>query len=393
MTALARKLVFKALNALETSALTIDDPLGRSHFGDLERAELRARLRIHDVSVYSRILLEGSVGAGAAYMEGLWESDSLCDVVRVFARHRDELAAVHRGPIRIGAWANRILHALRPNTSRGSRRNIQAHYDLGNEFFEVFLDPTWTYSSGIFERPDSSLEEAQIAKYDRICHKLALRPHDHVIEIGGGWGGFALHAAENYDCRVTSTTISPAQLKLAEERVKDANLTDRVQFISSDYRDLQGRYDKLVSIEMIEAVGHKYLREYFQVCSRLLKPGGRGLIQAITVPDQRYAQTLRTADFIKRYIFPGGHLPSIGVMQREIGHATDLRTVHLEDLGGHYALTLRAWRQRFLAQRRQVRAQGFSESFIRMWDFYLAYCEGAFLERSTGLVQLVLEKP
>ena len=362
-------------------------------FGHPDPSGLVASLRILDHEVYSRMLLEGTVGAGAAYMDGQWESDDICDVVRVFARHRNELAPVNRGLARLGAGMNRLLHAVNRNTMRGSRRNVQAHYDLGNDFFELFLDDTWTYSAGIFEKPDATLEQAQTAKYDRICRKLGLTASDQVIEIGGGWGGFALHAASHYGCRVTSTTISPSQLRLAEERAKAAHLTDRVRFLSLDYRDLDGQYDKLVSIEMIEAVGHPYLKSYFKVCSDLLKPDGCALIQGITVPDGYYEQARRTTDFIKRYIFPGGHLPSIEVMQRESARATDFRTVHLEDLSEHYARTLQLWRQRFLARREEARALGFSDSFIRMWEFYLAYCEGAFRERSTGVVQLLLEKP
>ena len=393
MRELARKAVHNRLSALTTSGLTIQDRAGQHEFGDPHASDLRAQLRIRDHDVYARMLLDGTLGAGAAYMDGLWESDDLCSVIRVFARHRQQLSTVDSGLARLGAWLNRAVHTLRRNTLRGSRRNIQAHYDLGNEFFGLFLDRTWTYSAGLFTRPDATLEEAQLAKYERICRKLELSESDHVMEIGGGWGGFALYAAEHYGCHVTSTTISPAQLKLAEQRAKEANLTDRVRFVSLDYRDLEGSYDKLVSIEMIEAVGHPYLKSYFKVCSDLLQPDGRALIQAITVPDRYYDQARRTTDFIKRFIFPGGHLPSIEIMQRSVAAVTDFRTLHLEDLSDHYARTLRLWRERFLAERKRVLEQGFSESFIRMWEFYLAYCEGAFLERSIGLVQMLLEKP
>ena len=321
------------------------------------------------------------------------DSDDLVEVIRVFARHRAELGGVDRGTARLGLWLGRLLHLLRRNTRGGSQRNIRSHYDLGNDFFALFLDPTFTYSCGIFEHPEASLEEASIAKYERACRKLKLTSADHVLEIGGGWGGFAIHAAQSYGCRVTTTTISDEQRELAEQRVKQANLTDRVRVLALDYRDLEGLYDKLVSIEMIEAVGHEYLETFFHTCSDRLRPDGVALIQAITTTDQNYDASRRSTDFIKRYIFPGGQLPSLGAIQRAVGRATDLRLVHLEDLTPHYVRTLGSWRKRFLNRIEDAKQQGLSKEFIRMWDFYLAYCQGGFAERTTGVAQLVFEKP
>ena len=286
-----------------------------------------------------------------------------------------------------------------PSTTRcaairgsGSRRNIAAHYDLGNEFFELFLDPTLTYSSGIFETPEATMEEASIAKYERLCQKLRIGPDDHVLEIGTGWGGFALHAAGRYGCRVTTTTISRRQYELASKRVDEAGLADRIEVLLEDYRDLSGSYDKLVSIEMIEAVGHEQLDTFFGVCGERLKPDGVMALQAITVPDKDFEAHARSVDFIKRYIFPGGELVSVGSVNAAASRATDLRLTHLEDLTPHYAETLRRWRTRMFQNLPRMRALGLDDRFLRMWEFYLCYCEGGFEERSIGLVQAVLEK-
>ena len=288
---------------------------------------------------------------------------------------------------------HKILHWFNRNTRQGSRRNIEAHYDLGNELFEQFLDPSMMYSSAYYQTPTMPLETAAIAKLDRICLKLDLTPEDHVLEIGTGWGGFAIHAASHYGCRVTTTTISRQQYELACQRVTQAGLQDRVTVLLDDYRDLQGQFDKLVSIEMIEAVGHQYLSTYFSKCSRLLKPNGMMLLQAITIADQQYNSALREVDFIKRYIFPGGFLPSIAVMTNSIAKDTDMKLFHLEDIGLHYAMTLRDWHLRFFANLDKIKTLGYSDTFVRMWDFYLCYCQGAFLERAIGTVQMLLVKP
>jgi cyclopropane-fatty-acyl-phospholipid synthase len=297
------------------------------------------------------------------------------------------------GAARFTIPLQKLFHWVNRNTHEGARRNIAAHYDLGNDFFSLWLDESMMYSSAIFERPDMSLHEAQQARLEHICQKLQLRPDDHVVEIGTGWGGFAMHAARNYGCRVTTTTISAEQYELAWQRVVDAGLHDRITLLLDDFRDLEGKYDKLVSIEMIEAIGHDLFVPYFRKCSELLKPDGAMLIQAITIADQQYEEYRKSVDFIQRYIFPGGHLPSLGVMTDAAARHTDMRLLGLEDIGLHYATTLNRWRENFIAQLDQVRRMGYPEPFIRMWEYYLCYCEGAFLERAISDVQVVFTKP
>jgi cyclopropane-fatty-acyl-phospholipid synthase len=353
---------------------------------------LHTTIRVRDPGFYRQVAMNGSVGAGEAYMDGLWDCNDLVALVRILVRNRDRLDAMETGLARLGGLAMRALHALQRNTRQGSRRNIAAHYDLGNELFALFLDENLMYSSAIFATPGESLESASRRKLDRICRKLELSPADHVVEIGTGWGGFALHAAANYGCRVTTTTISREQHERAAQRVQQAGLGERITLLQRDYRDLDGRYDKLVSIEMIEAIGHQYLDTYFAKCNSLLGDAGMALIQAITIEDHRYEQALHSVDFIKRHIFPGSFIPSIAAMQGAIAR-TDFKLFNLEDIGPSYALTLRHWRQRFFAQLEHVRELGYPERFVRMWEFYLCYCEGGFLERSIGDVQLLLTRP
>jgi cyclopropane-fatty-acyl-phospholipid synthase len=282
---------------------------------------------------------------------------------------------------------------LNSNTQTGSRDNIAAHYDLGNEFFQLFLDPTMMYSSAIFDDHTMTLEAASEAKLDEICGQLELKADDHLLEIGTGWGGMAIHAAKHYGCRVTTTTISAEQYEYARARVKEEGLEKQVTLLCQDYRSLTGEYDKLVSIEMIEAVGHKFYKNYFQTCTRLLKHNGKMVIQAITVADQRYQQARDSVDYIKRYIFPGGCLPSVAVIADHVASDTDLQIVHLRDITEDYANTLAHWRERFMAKLEAVEAMGFDEEFIRMWEFYLCYCEGGFRERVISTVQLAFAKP
>jgi len=357
------------------------------------RSTLRACLRINDPAFYRRTALNGSVGAAEAYMDGLWDCDDLVALVRILVRNRDRLDAMERGPARVAGAAMRAWAALRRNTHAGSRRNIAAHYDLGNEFFGLFLDENLMYSSALFADERESLEIASTRKLERICDKLELSPDTRVIELGSGWGGFALHAARRHGCHVTTTTISHEQCRLARERVAAAGLQDRVEVVLADYRTLSGRYDRLVSIEMIEAIGHQYLDTYFRKVGELLTDDGMALIQAITIEDYRYAQALRSVDFIKRHVFPGSFIPSLSAMLAAAARVSDLKLFNLEDIGPSYALTLRAWRERFLSRREQVRALGYPERFVRMWEFYLAYCEGGFIERATGDVQMLLTKP
>ncbi len=391
-----RKRLLDLLKNMRGCRITIDED-GETHVLGLPAAvpteTLVAHIHIHDSAFYRQVALNGSVGAGEAYMDGLWDCDDLVVLTRILVRNRDHLDAMETGFARIGGSALRVWSALMRNTRKGSRRNIAAHYDLGNDLFKLFLDENLMYSSAIFESEDDTLEVASTRKLDRICQKLDLGPQHHVLEIGTGWGGFALHAAKHYGCRVTTTTISREQHDLARERINAAGLTDRVTLLLEDYRDLQGQFDRVVSIEMIEAIGHQYLDTYFATVNRLLKADGMALIQAITIEDHRYKQALKSVDFIKRFIFPGSFIPSISAMTHAIGRNSDMKLFNLEDIGPSYALTLRAWRQRFLNRISEVRTLGYPERFIRMWVFYLTYCEGGFIERSIGDVHMLLCKP
>jgi cyclopropane-fatty-acyl-phospholipid synthase len=350
-------------------------------------------LEVLDPGFYRALAGNGSVGAGEAYMDGLWQCSDLVALVQLLVRNRDLLDGMETGSARLGGLAMRALHALRRNTRVGSRRNIAAHYDLGNDFFRLFLSEDLMYSSAYWTGADDTLEVASTRKLDLICRKLALGPDDHVVEIGTGWGGFAVHAAQHYGCRVTTTTISREQHDLAAARIWQAGLGERVTLLQSDYRDLTGQYDKLVSIEMIEAVGADFQDSYFAQIGRLLKPDGLALVQAITIEDHRYQQALTSVDFIKRHVFPGCFIPSVSAMLASKTRSSDLALVALEDFGLSYARTLHAWRERFLAKLASVRAQGFDERFIRMWEFYLAYCEGGFRERAIGVSHLLLARP
>lgn len=380
------------LSRLEHGSLTMTHGRREYHFGD-SRSDLRAHLRVLDSRFFRHALFGGSLGAAEVYRRGLWTCDDLVALIRILARNRDAMQQLDRGGARLWNALNRIGHWLCRNTRSGSRRNIRAHYDLSNDFFALFLDETMTYSSGIFRHPDVALKDASLAKYDRICRKLDLSPADRVVEIGTGWGGFAIHAATNYGCHVTSTTISEQQYRWAQRRVTEAGLGERVTLLRHDYRDVKGTFDKLVSIEMIEAVGHKFLETFFRNCSRLLRPTGELLLQAITIPDQRYEKYLRSVDFIQRYIFPGGCLPSLGAINQAVGRATDMRITHLEDFGLDYAKTLGHWRRRFHDNVEAIRGLGMTDEFIRTWDYYFAYCEGAFREMQIGVAQIHMRKP
>ena len=391
-----RKRMLDMLRGLRDCRITIEEGNGTHVLGTpagMASDTLVAHVRIHDSSFYRQVGLYGSVGAGEAYMDGLWDCDDLVVLTRILVRNRDRLDAMEGGVARIGCGLLRAWGALMRNTRKGSRRNIAAHYDLGNDLFKLFLDDNLMYSSAIYESEHETIDVASARKLDRICRKLQLGPQHHVLEIGTGWGGFALHAATHSGCRVTTTTISREQHDLARKRIDAAGLGGRVTLLLEDYRDLKGSYDRVVSIEMIEAIGHQYLDSYFRTVNRLLKPDGMALIQAITIEDHRYKQALKAVDFIKRHIFPGSFIPSISVMGSAIGRNSDMKLYNLEDIGPSYALTLRAWRTRFLDRISEVRALGYPERFIRMWVFYLTYCEGGFLERSIGDVQMLLCKP
>jgi len=351
-----------------------------------------ASLCVHDPRFYARVAFAGSLGFAESYLRGEWTTDDLAGLLRVFARN----VARHGG----GRWTHaalarplaRLAHALRANSRHGSRRNIHAHYDLGNAFYALFLDETMTYSCAVFPEPASTLREASVCKLDLVCRKLGLGPNHRVLEIGTGWGSFAIHAASTTGCHVTTTTISPAQRQMALDRVRAAGLSDRIEVLGTDYRDLSGTFDRLVSIEMIEAVGHANLPVYFRACADRLRPDGAMLLQAITMPDRDYQDYLGSVDYIQRYVFPGSSLPSLGAITRAVAH-TDLRVDHVESIGHHYGETLRRWRRAFTARLAEVRALGFDERFVRLWTYYLCYCEAGFEERYVDDQQMVLAKP
>ncbi len=387
------RLLRARLARLETGRLTVTDGADVYEFGRSDAGPPHVQIDLRDPRAYSTIALGGSLGAAEAYVRGYWETDDLFAALRLFVLNADVLSSLDTGGARLLAPARAAWRWMRRNTRTGSRRNIAAHYDLSNEFFTLMLDPTMTYSSGVFDTPETSLQDASTAKYERICRKLQLSPQDHVLEIGSGWGGFAIHAAREYGCRVTTTTISRQQHAEAQRRILAAGVSDRVHLLLQDYRDLTGCYDKLVSIEMIEAVGEEMLATFFRQCSRLLRPQGMMVLQAITMPDHRYDEYRRSIDFINRYVFPGGFLPSWSAMFQAIRQETDFQLLHLEEFGDHYARTLSHWRDNFWSSLPQVRSLGFDERFIRTWDYYLCYCEAGFRERLIDVSQSLFAKP
>ena len=394
---LAKRILFSRLTGLQYGSITFREGETEMRFGQShptsDLTEIHVTLDIKNTQFYGEVVFGGSIGAGEAYMQGYFECSNLTDLIRLMARNQSLLDNLEQGLARLTAPIQKWLHFINKNTQLGSRRNIAAHYDLGNDFFEMMLDPTMMYSSAVFQSPDQTLEEASYTKLDMICKKLALTKADHVLEIGTGWGGFAIYAAKHYGCRVTTTTISQQQYLLASARIEAEGLSDQIEILLSDYRELKGTYDKLVSIEMIEAVGHQFYDTYFGKCSQLLKPNGLMLLQAITISDQRYESATKSVDFIQRYIFPGSCIPSVTAMLNSITKSTDMRLFNLEDIGPHYATTLARWRQNFFKHIDEIRALGYPETFIRMWDFYLCYCEGGFEERALGDVHLLLIKP
>ena len=382
------------LEKLHTGTLLIREGDQLYRFGQENApAELTGLMIVEDESCYSDIMTGGSIGAAEAYMTEDWTTPDLTALVRVMVRNTDILDQMEGGFAALARPFLKLFHRMNRNTEKGSRRNIAAHYDLGNDLFQLFLDPTMMYSSGIFPSASSTMEEASVNKLDMICRKLDLQPDDRVIEIGTGWGGFAIHAARYYGCHVTTTTISSEQHKLAAERIREAGLEDRITLLKEDYRDLRGQFDKLVSIEMIEAVGWQFYEVFFRHCAELLKPEGKMLIQAITITDQRYEQARHNVDFIQRYIFPGSCIPSVTALLNAATKASDLNLIQSQDYGTHYARTLRAWHDTFNQYSDTVSQLGYSDDFKRMWRFYLSYCEGGFAERSIGVNHLVFARP
>lgn len=396
--AVARRGLQSRLKGITGSTIRIGDVDGYTTFGsssaggkDADRID--ADWTVLSPEFYRHIATGGSLGLAESYLQGHWESEDLTALLRALCRNMSRISGAEQGMARVSKLLARAAHWADRNSRRVSRNNIARHYDLGNDFFELFLDPTLMYSSAYFENESSTLHDASIAKLDRICRKLDLQPSDNVLEIGTGWGGFALHAVQNYGCSLTTTTISQEQLSKARERVEAAEISDRVRLLDIDYRDLTGQFDKLVSIEMIEAVGARFLGDYFRQCGWLLKPGGRFVLQGIVMPEQRYESYRRSVDFIQKYIFPGGFLPSVAAIQDAVGQNSTLRLQSVEDLSPHYARTLEEWRRRFFDRIDDVRALGFDDRFIRMWEYYLCYCEAAFREQAVGVVQMVWDKP
>ena len=389
----ARSVVHRLVRGLREGALVLEEGGDRHVFG-AENGD-PVTVRVHSPALYTKILAEGSLGAGRAWVDGDWSCDDLPRLLRLLLAQQELVGPSGRMDsafARVASLVRTLSWPLHRNSRLGSRRNISAHYDIGNDFYASMLDPTMTYSSGLFRFPGESLESAQGEKYDRLCRQLDLRAGHRVLEIGTGWGGFAMHAAKHYGCHVTTTTISREQRALALERIEAAGLADRIEVLFEDYRDLEGKYDRLVSIEMIEAVGADYLDAFFRVCSERLTEGGAMGLQAIVIADQRYEASVKHVDFIKRYIFPGGFLPSISAIGDRVARVTDFRIQDLHDLTADYAETLRRWRSNLESAPEAYASVSARSDFKRLWDYYLAYCEAGFEERRIGCVQMVLTK-
>ena len=394
----AKRIIVGKLAKIQGGQIQLNSAGQLEKMGQPDADGLVVRLKVAHEAFYRRTLLGGMIGAAESYIDGDWGTDNLTDLIRIMIRNIDGVSGMERTWARTRSWLHRIRHLRNKNTVSGSRKNIQQHYDLGNDFYSLFLDPTMSYSAGIFvpkgarekfSSLDSELHGASLVKMDRICQKLAIQSTDHVIEIGTGWGGLAIYMARNYGCSVTTTTISQAQHAFATAEVKAAGLEDKVTVLLKDYRDLQGQYDKLVSVEMIEAVGHEFLDAYFAKCNQLLKPAGTMLIQAILIGQQSCRAYRKGIDFIRAYVFPGGCLPSAVTINQSVGRVTSMRMLDYEDMTPHYAQTLLHWRRSFMDRLDDVRALGFDEYFIRLWHFYLCYCEAAFAERRCQSVQIM----
>ena len=388
---IARLVGKRLLRRIDGGTLTVVEDDRRHVFGPPDEA-LRVEVRFHDPRVWRTIVFRGSTGLGESYMDGRWDADDLTALVRLAARNAHKLDRLRRA-FALLVRPVQAVRQWRSNTPRRSRRQIARHYDLGNDLFALMLDPTMVYSCGLFEPGVASLEQAQLAKLDGICAKLDLRPDDHLLEIGTGWGALAIHAASRYGCRVTTTTISREQHALASARVREAGLGDRVTVLLKDYRELSGTYDKLVSVEMIEAVGWRNFDRFFAKCSSLLEPDGVLALQAITIDERAYEVEKAGTSFITTFIFPGGALPSVEVMARSVRRRTDLQWLGLEDITPHYVTTLQHWRERFVAAREELDKLGYDERFRRLWELYLRYCEAGFAERRICCAQVVLAKP
>ena len=396
----------KRFNGLIGGEVEVHDQLdsyilpGSSQGTDCYAEELlRAKVYVGNADMYRRIMLGGTIGSAESYMQQQWSTDDLTSLIRIMIRNLDHFTKLEKGWARLKTAIHYCQHALRHNSLVNSRKNIHEHYDLGNDFYRLFLDPTLNYSSGVFEdlSPTASAREpmlsASVRKMGTICQKLQVNSLDHVLEIGTGWGAMAVHMASKYGCRVTTTTISQQQFDVASKRVIEAGVEDLVTVLLKDYRELDGKYDKLVSIEMIEAVGHQYYDQFFAKCNELLRDDGAMLLQAITIGEQNYDYHIRNVDFIGKYIFPGGSLPSISALSKSIGRVSRMRMIHQGDITPHYERTMLCWREKFFERLNAIRALGYDEAFIRRWHFYLCYCEAAFAERRVHCTHLMFAKP
>ena len=391
---LAKTMVIKQFSKLTKGQLLVNESANNYIFGSKDNDfPISAKINVLSNEMYSEIAAKGLNGAAEAFVKGLWSSDDLTELIRIFVRNREAANQIEGGIAKLATGLFYLQHSLRRNNHKGSLRNITAHYDLSNDLFETFLDNTKMYSCAIFENENSSLEQASVNKIKRICKKLELSSKDRVLEIGTGWGGFAIFAAKHFGCKVTTTTISQKQYEYTRKKVKTLGLENKISVLKKDYRDLTGQFNKLVSIEMIEAVGHHYYHDFFRKCNQLLIPEGRMLLQSIIITDFLYEEAKQFSDFIKTYIFPGSCIPSISKLCESSAKTTDMRLFHLEDITPHYAKTLNHWRSHFMNNIQKIRDLGFSEEFIRLWNFYFCYCEGGFIERQIGAVQMLFTKP
>ncbi|MFK7827617.1 MAG: class I SAM-dependent methyltransferase [Oligoflexales bacterium] len=389
---LLRAAIHKKLDDLNEGCLELIDEFGE-HEINAGISQLHARVTVNSNRFYRMLAFGGALGAGESYINGDWDTPDLVSLFRILLRNRSILENFESGFSIVQKGIEGLKHLRRRNTVLGSRKNIEAHYDLSNEMFELWLDKSLMYSCAFYEKPDDDLDKASINKMERICRKLQLKATDEVMEIGTGWGGLAIYMAENYGCNVTTTTVSKQQYEYVKAKLKSCNLCHKVTVLKSDYRKLTGNFDKLVSVEMIEAVGADYLNEYIETCSRLLKKNGLFLLQAITIQDQLFDEAVKEIDFIKRFIFPGSFIPSIHAIISACKTSSDLKLLNMEDIGLHYARTLEDWRKRFHRNKQEIRKLGFDEHFFRMWDYYFCYCIGGFLERSIGNAHMLFAKP
>ena len=391
MNHLYKKIIHQRLSQIKDAHIIINDGKSINKYG--KPGNLSAKINILDTAFYKNIILGGTIGASESFIRGEWSSPNLTNVIRVLARNTEAQDKLENLFTLLSQPFLKVMHKLNENSVRGSKKNISRHYDLSNDFFSLFLDKNMMYSSAIYKSSKTNLEDASTNKLDVICKKLNLKKTDHVIEIGTGWGGFAIYAAKNYGCKVTTTTVSIEQYKFSKQKIKEAGLGKKIKVLLKDYRLLKGQYDKLVSIEMIEAVGYQFYDEYFKIISQLLKNDGEALIQAITIKDQRYSKAIQSVDFIQKYIFPGSCIPSITAIQNSLTSSTDLVINDIRDIGHHYARTLADWRKRFLKNKQEIRKLGFDDKFLRMWLFYFAYCEGGFEEKVISDIHLHITKP